>query len=200
MHSHEKQEIFHMKKISVVMAMALFGAGATWAQETIPVAEAGVNFSFLNQHPGGDTPSFTSTGGFGTFAYNFNRYFSGVADVGGYHNGSDTNLQATTVTWLFGPRVSLRRGRFTPYVQSLFGGARQWTNFVDPVSGVPNFPTNGFASAYGGGLDIRVNDHFQIKPFQMEYLMTKITNPLSTMNTQNNIRYSGGVIFNLGQK
>jgi hypothetical protein len=59
---------------------------------------------------------------------------------------------------------------------------------------------NGFAAAFGGGLDIRVTDHVAVKPFQIEYLMTQVPNIWSPNNTQNNIRYSAGVVFRIGAK
>lgn len=174
---------------------------ATWAQETAPtpVGEVGLNFSIATFNPGTGAPSFTAPGGSGTFVYNFNGMFSAVADLGGYHNPTDANFNPTTFTYLFGPRLSIRKSRVTPYVQALVGGARQWTSFVDPILR-PSASQNGFAAAFGGGMDIRVKDHILVKPFQVEYLMTQVPNPWSTAGTQNNIRYSAGVVFTFGSK
>ena len=134
-----------------LLLVLLAGGAAVLAQETAtPVAEVGANFSFTTSYPGTGAPSFTAPGGSGTFVYNFNRLFSAVADLGGYHNPTDANYDPTTFTYLFGPRVSVRKSRMTPYVQALFGGARQWTSFVDPVLGTTT-PHNGFAAAFGGG-------------------------------------------------
>ena len=125
--------------------------------------------------------------------------FSAVADLGAYHNTADANFNPTTFTYLFGPRVSLRKSRVTPYFQALFGGARQWTSFADPVTGLTT-PHNGFAAAFGGGLDVRVKEHILVKPFQVEYLMTQVNNPWSVDGTQNNLRYTAGIVFTFGSK
>lgn len=190
-----------MKRNQHLFALLVVGAAAAWAQETAPtpVVEVGMNYSMLNSHPGTGSPSFTGYGGSGTFVYNFNSMFSGVADLGGYHNTVDFHYNPTTFTYLFGPRVTLRRSRVMPYAQVLFGGARQWTSFVDPTT-LASAPENGFAAAFGGGMDVRVKDHILVKPFQMEYLMTQVSNPWSTAGTQNGLRYSAGVVFTLGSK
>jgi hypothetical protein len=190
-----------MNRLRTVLVLLAFGAASALAQETAPTpaAEVGMTFSFANVHPGTGAPSFTMSGGSGAFVYNFNRVLGAVADLGGYHNPGDANFNPTTFTYLFGPRLSLRKSRAAPYVQALFGGARQWTSFVDPVTGL-SAPHNGFAAAFGGGMDIRVKDHILVKPFQMEYLMTQLTNPWSTAGTQNSLRYSAGIVFTFGGK
>lgn len=190
-----------MNRMKLLLVLLASGATLTFAQESAPtpVAEVGMNFSLIDMHPGTGAPSFTQQGGSGTFIYNFNRMFAGVADFGGYHNTADANFNPTTFTYLFGPRVSLRKSRYTPYIQALFGGARQWNSLVDLSTG-STVAHNGFAAAYGGGMDIRVRDHILVKPFQVEYLMTRDTNPWSTANTQNNLRYSAGVVFTFGSK
>jgi hypothetical protein len=70
---------------------------------------------------------------------------------------------------------------------------------VDPNTGSSS-PQNGFAAAFGGGMDIRVKDHILLKPFQLEYLMTQVGNPWSAAGTQNNLRYSAGVVFTFGSE
>jgi hypothetical protein len=186
---------------TMVIAFLAFGGVVALAQETAPTpaAEVGMNFSFLNIRPGTGAASFNAPGGSGTFVYNFNNYLGAVGDLGGYHNTNDFNFNPTTFTYLFGPRLSIRKSRAIPYVQTLFGGARQWTSFFDPILG-PATAQNGFAAAFGGGLDIRVKDHLIVKPFQMEYLLTKVANPWSTATSQNNFRYTAGITFTFGSK
>jgi hypothetical protein len=190
-----------MNRLKSLLMLFALGAVTALAQETrpVPIAEIGMSFSFASIHPGDGAPSLIAPGGSGTFVYNFNKVFSAVADLGGYHNASDTNFNPTTFTYLFGPRLSLRKSGFTPYVQTLFGGATQWTSFVDPATGL-NAAHSGFAAAFGGGLDVRVSDHIIVKPVQVEYLMTQVTNPWSVAGTQNNLRYSAGVVLAFGSR
>ena len=190
-----------MKKTTLIITV-FFGAVLTAAaQESIPVAEVGFNYSFLRQNPGGTTSGFMAQGGSGTVAYNINRMFGLVTDFGVYTNGGASNLNPTTFTYLFGPRYSLRRSsRFTPYLQTLVGGARVSTSFLDANSNQVNATDTGFAAAFGGGLDVRLTDAIAIKPFQVEYLLTNLPNVWSTGTTQNNLRYTAGVVFRFGSK
>src|SRR5437764_7951407 len=149
-----------MKRSVVLLAVSTVGSMVVLAQESAPtpVAEIGMNYSYTNTMPGGGAPSFGSQGGSGTFVYNINKVVGVVADLGGYHNGDDANFNPTTFTYLFGPRVSFRKSsKFTPYVQALFGGARVSTSLVDPNTG-NSVTQNGFAAAFGGGLDVRLTD------------------------------------------
>jgi hypothetical protein len=189
-----------LKHTSFFICLVIAGATAALAQESnTPVAEAGVNFSIINIHPGDGVHALSVAGGTGTFVYNFNRTVSAVADIGGYHNKLDSNFNPTTVTYLFGPRISFRRSRVTPYVQTLFGGSRLSSSFADPVSGVAT-AHNGFATAFGAGLDIPFKNHFLFKPGQIEYLETRYQDPWSTKRTQNNLRYTAGISWTFGAR
>jgi len=179
-------------------------ASAQSAQEVpaTPMAEVGLNYSLFHANSAQDTRSITSNGGSGYFVYNLNHVVGVVADLGGYHNGSVHGpLESdTTFTYLFGPRFNLRRSRFNPYVQFLFGGARlsATTNLNGTMASSDH---NAFATAAGGGIDIAVTHHIAIKPIQVEYVMTQLPNFTTDRNSfQNNVRYSAGVVFKFGQK
>jgi hypothetical protein len=49
--------------------------------------------------------------------------------------------------------------------------------------------------AFGGGLDISVSQRISIRPIEIDYLLTRYTNPLTSTNNQNNFRYLGGVVL-----
>jgi opacity protein-like surface antigen len=89
------------------------------------------------------------------------------------------------VTYLFGPKVSMRRGPVTPFAQALFGGAH--------LSG-GGISSNGFAMTLGGGVDWNATPHIAIRLVQAEYLMTRFSE-IDGNNQQNNARISTGVVF-----
>ncbi len=195
-----------MRKTSLLIGTLLVGGAIAGAQETAetPKAEIGLNYSYTRINPGGTFGSYNANGGFADVAYNFNKYFSAVADLGGNFSGTQNGvaLNNTTFEYLFGPRVNFRHSRFTPYAQALFGGVR-YSNGFNPTSADPRLGTsqNNFAAAFGGGLDINVSQHFAVRPFQVEYLMTQIQPGSTNLNyTQNNLRYSAGVVLRLGSK
>jgi len=184
-------------------AMLLFAAAAS-AQDT-PRIEAFGGYSYVRVNPGFGISGENYNGGSGSVAFNLNSWLGVVGDVGGYH-WSQSTLDATAVTYLFGPKVSLRTGPITPFVQTLFGGARlsgtanggcggaivhsQQTIFGGCGSG----SENAFAMALGGGLDWNATKHIGVRLIQAEYLMTRF-GVVDSADTQNNARISAGVVF-----
>src|SRR5260221_7911173 len=94
--------------------------------------------------------------------------------------------------WRWAP---LRHSRFTPYAQFLFGRGYVWNN----PPGVASTSQNAFVTAAGGGLDYNLNKRISIKPIQVEYVMTQIDSAKGFGSHQNDVGYSGGVVFKFGQ-
>jgi hypothetical protein len=184
-----------MKRHVWSVGILLLSTGAIYAQESdTPKAEVGMTYSFAHRNNEQFTNGYNQNGGSGYFAVNLNRTVGLVADLGGYTGGPDRQ----TFTYLFGPRLNLRKSRFTPYVQFLFGGAYEWG--VIHASGIST-TQNGFAMAAGGGLDITISRHFAVKPFQVEYVMTQVPQLASNLNSaQNNLRYSAGIVYHFGSR
>ena len=186
-----------------LLGIAMLSAAVAGAQERppLPVAETGFNYSLTRIYPGASTPSFNANGGAGYAVYNVNRVLGVAADVGGYHNGNPSNWDTTMFTYLFGPRFNWRKSRVTSYVQALAGGARVWTSVDDPATALSTRSgQNAFSTAFGGGFDVSLTDHISVKPFQMEYLMTRAAGVFNNNNLQNNMRYSAGFVFRFGKK
>jgi opacity protein-like surface antigen len=155
-----------------------------WAQDT-PKAEVFAGYSYVRVNPPGGEPSANLHGFDFSVAGNVNNWFGVVADLG-YYRSRAYIVDVTAVSYLFGPRFSYRKNeKFTPFFQTLFGGAR--TSAV----GVSE---NDFAMTVGGGVDINVHRNIAIRPVQMEYLMIR-----SNGETLNNFRYSAGVVFRIGK-
>ena len=49
--------------------------------------------------------------------------------------------------------------------------------------------------AVGGGLDVNVSKNVAIRVAEVDYMLTRYTNPITSTNNQNNFRYLGGVVF-----
>lgn len=58
-----------MKRNLLLLALGLVVSVAATAQEaaSTPIAEVGINYSYITAMPGGGAPSFGSQGGSGTF-------------------------------------------------------------------------------------------------------------------------------------
>jgi outer membrane protein OmpA-like peptidoglycan-associated protein len=138
----------------------------------------------------------------GALAGNINRWFSLVADFGAYRiKDLPPSISGSAYTYLFGPQFSHRSQHWTPFVHTLFGGAR----LADiQVSTTPSpsaffnrsFSANSFATALGGGVDANFNKHIGARLFQVEYLMTRFTD--GNNNKQNNLRASAGLVLHFG--
>ena len=199
-----------MKKIVSVSALVLVCSLAAFAQE-VPRAELFMGYNYVRVNSTTNVPAFSSNGGSGQLAVNFNKYLSGVADFGVYHNGVIGGYQVNNniINYLFGPRVSIRTGRVTPYFNILFGGvyaAAQTNTQTQVCSGTTCASTthltnsqNAFAMAVGGGLDIKVAKHVAFRPIGLDYFLTRLYNPVNANDhNQNNLRYSAGVNFLFG--
>ena len=139
---------------SAVILVSSFAAfAADYGQFETFLGYTYVRFQTSNQFVGEpfdlNVPNFSASGGSAQFAYNFNRWFSVVADAGAVTNtGTVGNFNHSILfpalsrgggfngilaNYLLGPRVSFKKGsRFVPYVQALFGGATLWESLPVP--------------------------------------------------------------------
>jgi len=102
-------------------------------------------------------------------------------------------------TYLFGPRFSHRGERWTPFMHTLFGAARLTEDANAGILG-PNsssFSTNGFAMAFGGGVDLKLTKHVAWRVFQSEFPgHQKLPTVLTVF--RNNFRAASGIVFRFG--
>jgi opacity protein-like surface antigen len=204
-----------VKKLSflaslVVLCMPL----AALAQEEAPKVEISGGYSFVNG--GGDTShgfNFSFTGNvtrqIGVVG-EFNRYTESetlnVPNLGAFPiEGFPTlpplpdlgpiNIKGSLSTFLFGPRLTLIRGKKAePFVHGLLGVARSSIDFSGPgFTGGGN--SNAFAFALGGGVDIKAHKNFAIRVAQLDYLGAR-----GGGIRLNSFRYSAGVVIRLGNR
>lgn len=198
--------------------LVLLSACAAAAQN-VPQTEAFLGYALVRFGSSTNEPAFTSNGGSGQFAYNFNKWFGGVADLGAVHNSHiyDSHVDNTATNFLFGPRLSFRYPRMRPYFQVLFGGVYYAASYGiegSPLSPLPPFPSfsgesaiaritrsqTAFAMTTGGGLDIQINKYLSFRPIGLDFFLTRLVN-LRTLgdNRQQNFRYTTGLNFTFGR-
>jgi opacity protein-like surface antigen len=188
-------------KWALLLSVLWLCAAGTPGQEA-PKMELFGGYSYVHMV---DLGTANINGGSGSLSFNFKPWLGAVADVGGY-DGGDNGLDGALVTYLFGPKIAIRRGRITPFFQVLLGGA--YTSADPPpavgllarrraeggVAGGGEFgSSNSFAMAAGGGIDLRASRHIAIRLVQAEYLLTKFQDGIS--NQQNSTRISAGLVF-----
>ena len=200
-----------MKKFISTTGVAALLVSCAAAQDW-PRYETSLQYTFTRFNSATNLSAFNANGGSGQFAYNFNRWFGGVMDLGAVHNGRV--LDSTVANYLAGPRITLyRASRIRPYFQVLFGGvyatssiATPFTASVQDAGVIPPGTTvratrqeTGFAMTAGGGLDIKMGKHVSFRPIQVEYFLTRLQNlRTASDNNQNNVRYSAGLNFMFG--
>lgn len=147
--------------------------------------------------------------------YNFHRYIGIKGDVSATFNGGDVDIPINLTTRITGDtRNSLYNflggvqfkdnetdGRIKPFAHLLVGAghARTRANLTCSPStpstncGVVLSDTEdetGFAGAFGGGLDIRLNDRFDFRVGQIDYNPIKLDS-----GTLHNLRIGIGIVI-----
>lgn len=189
------------KNLLIVLGLGagLLGLGVGSAQAQATPAGTGLRFDVAggfttihaNEGPG-VCGCFYMNGGSGEFSITNSHNISFVTNVGYTSatnvNNDDRNLALLTV--LEGARYSLDHGgRFVPFGQAMVGFAHTSSNYLIDES------TARLALATGGGLDIRINHRFSVRPAQVEYLFTTVPNGQN--NFQNQLRLTAGIVIHL---
>lgn len=94
------------------------------------------------------------------------------------------NVDTSMNTVVFGPRVSVPVGKFTPFAEALFGAS----HIHDSAAGFSESDTS-FATALGGGIDYRLIHGIGLR-VEGDMLQTRFFS-----NTQNNFRLSTGIVL-----
>jgi hypothetical protein len=205
----------------LVLAMAVPAV----AQSEAPKVEITGQYSYLRFNPtlpainnrsfngGGPSFSFFLRPSFGikadllfygstTFTTTFGNVNTRVGFIPAGVYSTNGNMQ----NYLFGPIVKFRKRRFEPFGEILFGVAHTntYANLSRVIARTPGSTLvvqggqSPFAMAVGGGVDVPVSRVIAIRVGDVDYLLTRMTNPFTLTNNQNNFRYSGGVQFRFG--
>lgn len=209
-----------MKKLPFLASLVVLCLPlAALAQEEAPKVEISGGYSFLRLNlgavPGSENVDANldhlDTHGFNmSFAGNFARHVGIISEFSQYSKSETFNILGSPIaqgldvkfrvlTLLFGPRVTLHRGKVEPFVHALFGAARATAeSSVSGISGAPDVPEEvGYAFAYalGGGVDVKVHRNIAIRLAQVDYLAARPGG-----EGLNNFRFSVGVVIRLGNR
>lgn len=130
-----------------------------------------------------------------------------VTSVGTIPAGTYSS-SGTLKTYLFGPIVKARLSHFEPFGEILFGVAHTnaYANFFNVLSAAPGSTfhaqgnQNPFSLAVGGGIDLPVSHVIAVRVAELDYVLTRLTNPITSTNNQNHFRYVAGLQFRWGGK
>ena len=187
-----------------VLAGMLWCVGG-WAQSTDRVELFGGYSLVTGDFTGTDADRSTHilNGWNASADFKANRFFGIVADFSGYYPsytnpgiGGLTN-HARSLSFLFGPQVSVHLSKVTPFAHALLGA----THIGYPAaSGCPQCVTtsaSSFAYALGGGMDFDLTRHLGIRG-QVDLFhngFSSSDNQTSFRYHQSNARISTGLVF-----
>lgn len=137
-------------------------------------------------------------------AYRAMKHVSLVADFGAAYKsvpistgGMNLDMRMRFYPILFGPRVSVTKGKVTPFAEALVGiGHISVGASVQGVSASQGY--NKFAMAFGGGLDMKVANRMAVRVVKFDYLLVHFsdtTGGVSVSENLNNLRLATGVVF-----
>ena len=192
-----------MKKF-LLLTVVLFAVSATArAQNDYPKFEVYGGYSYFSADVRFSDP-FDNTGqsffsqregshGVGwSVADNFTRHLGVVADFS-YHKRSldvpfTDDIDLTTFSFLFGPRVTARGHRVEAFAHALVGGVRRKVEDIDS--------TTSLAFGLGGGVDVKVAKSFAVRVLQVDYLPFRDTDFFTGDHIwRQNVRAGAGVTF-----
>jgi opacity protein-like surface antigen len=204
-----------MKKMSFLASLVVLCLPlAASAQEVAPRVEIFGGYSFLRVDlgavpadivPGGDLGKLDTHGFNLSFAANAARHVGIISEFSQFTKtesfnilgspiADGVNVKVRVLTLLFGPRVTLHRGKVEPFVHALFGAARATAEAPDFGVSSEN-AAYAFAYALGGGFDVKVHNNFAIRVAQLDFLQARAGG-----QGLNNFRFSAGVVIRLGNR
>lgn len=121
--------------------------------------------------------------------------------------GTPTDLDIKGTSHLYTGGIQIKdnsaKSIIKPFAHALFGAAtgKGKSNFVNcPANqtncSITNSETN-FAMIFGGGVDVKVNKRFSVRPIQIDFI--KVRNGLNGIIGENNVRLGAGVVFHVDQ-
>ncbi|HEV3024249.1 MAG TPA: outer membrane beta-barrel protein [Pirellulales bacterium] len=165
----------------------------------VPRYEVAGGYSYVNFDPGNPFDSFSNHGATGSFAYNATRWLGLTAELGGYNfsrSVSPSSVNGSWLTYLFGPRLNLRRfDHFVPFAEFLVGASHAGVEVTGDAGG----DKSAFALAAGGGVDVVLFKNLAWRFAQIDYLMTNFSGAFLGANSrQNNLRLGTGLVYRWG--
>lgn len=161
-------------------------------------------YSYINQdlsltYPNGNS-GINGWNASATFAVK--RSFGIVADFSGFYPsfntgcGAECTSSARIHTLLFGPQVSVRRGRWKPFARFLIGDTNMYT-YNAGVNAYTFTSNNSLTFGVGGGLDFSLTPRIALRG-QVDWLHTGFQtsdNQRTNAEVHNVVRISPGVVF-----
>lgn len=148
--------------------------------------------------------------------FNLTHHLGIVGDFGGQYASipgatvlgvAIPGISLNTYQFLFGPQLSFRKPRVTPYVHALFGGIRDGVGSMT-ILGVttPAVSSTGLGIGLGGGFDVNISDKLALRVPQFDWTLlhqgstTVAGVTVPGVWATGEFRIGFGLVFKAGQK
>ena len=176
-----------MRKATGLIALIFFMALPAMSAD---VPEAEVFGGFAYQRADIRDANLSLKGWNFSVSQNVNNWFGGVADFTG-HYAQPLGINVHVHSFMYGPRFAFRKvPNVTPFGHVLLGAVRGSKGYL----GLSDSKVE-FGAAFGGGIDVKVHRVAAIRLIQADYMIT----PFLGLR-QDNLRFSAGFVFYLGEK
>jgi opacity protein-like surface antigen len=197
-----------VSRIAALLVSVLFSGLCLTAQEA-PRVEVfgGYSLARIDDRQGLTQDHIIQNGWNAAVAFDISKNLGIVSDFGGYygtHRAPSTTFSGTTTpgnlesnkfhTFMFGPQVSVRSPRTSPFVHALFGAVHVHGN-DEPATGITLTKT-GFAWALGAGVDTNLSHRIAFR-VQGDFLRFNLAQT-TVEKPENNFRVSTGLVFRFG--
>jgi hypothetical protein len=167
------------RKFYVLIAIFLLGCMSAAAQEF----ELYGGYGYLGMNSGGGQGT-NFNGWDGGVQWNLRPNVSLAADIGGTY-GKQDSVTLHHVSYLVGPRLNQQFRQVRLFEEAMLGAAQ-----LRASQGTQSDQSFGFAAAFGGGADVRLNRHFNYRIARVDYLITRHAG-----SRQNNFALTSGMVW-----
>jgi hypothetical protein len=187
-----------MKKLVCIAVFSLVFSVAAIAQD-VPASELFLGYSYFRFVPAGSSNDlhgwniamdFTKNKNLALvadFTGNYGKYDDSLYRIAGADRSGIRNIKVHS--FLFGPKVMIPQGRYTPFIQGLFG-----VYHINRGGRRTRQTENDFGCGLSFGLDIDATERFSVRPFQAQYVALR-----SQGMVQQDIRISTGLVVKMGK-
>jgi outer membrane protein OmpA-like peptidoglycan-associated protein len=199
-----------LMRLAVLIVLCSVGTFAAAQDQPPPKWELFGGYSYLypdagvhGMLPGGVFPAGSRLesnprGAGASITYDFNRWFGLTLDSSIDWGSGETGVakridDAAFSNLSFGPKVTFRHRRVSPFIEALVGDHRLMPDAFHDIDKV------GFM--FGGGLDVNVSRHLALRLFRVDYVMSsyRYGPPASTPSTDlTGARLQAGLVFMWG--
>jgi outer membrane immunogenic protein len=185
-----------MRSFILLTAIVLAAATATIAQDEAYHGDAALTYHWMRTNAApGECGCFGLNGVGLSGSWNIHSGWSIVGEFSSEFRASTSNQDSLTVTsFLAGARYRIPQPwikgthRPQPFAQFLIGPAHAGGGEAGVANG--NY---AFASRLGGGIDVPLKSHFDVRAFQVEWFRTQFANAKN--DRQNNLLISAGFVY-----